>query len=258
MEPRSGAWRPGAIVWRENATTDLARTTAFYSALLGWTHHDSEGGPMGVYRHFMVGETSVAGCYEISPHMQGMPAHWMQYVSVSDVDAATEAAKASGAVIQMGPMDIPDVGRATYIRDPQGASIALFRDAKGDAPQAPPPFPQGVFCWESLVTTDKAGSVAFYTKVVGHTVGDFAGNPTLGTADGPEHAIADLGDAPHGGPSYWMSHVVVDDLAVSQARAVELGATVLMGGLVVPTVGTMSIIQDPVGCVISLYQPTSR
>ena len=37
MEQPSGAWRPGAIVWREAATPDLERTTAFYEALLGWT-----------------------------------------------------------------------------------------------------------------------------------------------------------------------------------------------------------------------------
>ena len=36
MDQRDGTWRRGAIVWREAATTDLERTTAFYAELFGW------------------------------------------------------------------------------------------------------------------------------------------------------------------------------------------------------------------------------
>ena len=54
MDQSTGTWRAGAIVWREAATTDLGRTTVFYSELLGWGHHDSDMGPRGVYRHFEV------------------------------------------------------------------------------------------------------------------------------------------------------------------------------------------------------------
>ncbi len=258
MDQRAGVWRPGAFVWRENATTDLAATTAFYEALLGWTHHDSEGGPMGIYRHFQVGGVDIAGCYELGAHMPGVPAHWIHYLSVEDVDAAAAAAQALGAQVHMGPMDIPRVGRAAYVQDPYGAQVALFRDFKGDAAQRVPPYAQGEICWETLSTTDKAGSVAFYGRVAGHHAVDFGGNVMLASGPRPEDGVADVEDAPPGAPSHWMSHVVVEDLAVAQARAVALGATVLVSGIVVPEVGAMTIIQDPVGCVISLYQPASR
>jgi len=245
-------------VWREAATTDIGRTTAFYSELLGWTHHDSKMGEMGIYRHFQVGGQDVAGCYQIGPQMQGVPAHWMQYISVANVDGAAEAVKANGGTVRMGPLDIPDVGRAAYCADPQGAMFALFRDLKGDAPAGAPPFPVGAFCWETLSTTDKNAAVAFYEKVVGFKVADFQGNTVLGNGDKPEDGVADVEITPPGVPPHWISHVVVKNLAESRDRTVTLGGKVMMAEIVVPTVGTMAIILDPVGAAISLYEPAPR
>src|SRR5678816_505585 len=132
-DQRAGTRRPGAIVWREAGTSDLDRTTRFYEELLGWKHHDSEG-LNGVYRHFQAGDIDVAGAYLFGPQMVGTPPHWLQYVSMEDVDAAAEAIEANGGEVKMGPKDIPNVGRMVVCRDPQGATIALFRDIKGDAP----------------------------------------------------------------------------------------------------------------------------
>jgi predicted enzyme related to lactoylglutathione lyase len=255
MDQRTGTWRPGAVVWREAATTDLAKTTAFYEELLGWTHKDSDMGPMGVYRHFQVKGQEMAGCYQMGEQMKGLPPHWMQYVSVPDVDAAAAKAKANGATLRMGPMDIPNVGRAVYLADPQGANVALFKDAKGDGPAPHPPFPVGAFCWETLNTSDKKGAVAFYTAVVGWKAGDFYGNVVFGTGDGPQDGVADLQDCPPGVPPSWLSHVVIEELGAARDRTTRLGGKVLMPEIVVPTVGRMAIVQDSVGAVISLYEP---
>jgi predicted enzyme related to lactoylglutathione lyase len=258
MDQRSGVWRPGAVVWREAATTDLGRTTAFYSELLGWKHHDSSMGEMGVYRHFEAAGQQVAGCYQLGPQMKGVPAHWLQYISVANVDGAAEAVKANGGKVNMGPMDIPNVGRAVYCADPQGAMFALFRDSKGDGPATVPPYPVGAFCWETLTTTDKDAAVAFYKKVVGFKTTDFYGNTVFGNGDKPENGIADVQAAPPGVPSHWLSHVVIENLAQSRDRTVALGGKVMVPEIVVPTVGKMAIITDPVGAAISLYEPAPR
>jgi predicted enzyme related to lactoylglutathione lyase len=258
MDQATGIWRAGAIVWREAATSDLGRTTVFYSELLGWSHHDSDMGPRGIYRHFEAAGKAVAGCYQLGPDMAGVPPHWLQYISVSDVDAAAKAVTAHGGKVMMGPLDIPDVGRAVYVKDPQGAAVALFHDLKGDGAVTPPPYPQGAFCWETLNTTDKKGALAFYAAVVGHKIGDFFGSATLATGDGPQDAIADVGDAPPGVPAHWLSHVVVKNLAESRARATTLGGTILMAEIVVPHVGKMAIINDPVGATISLFEAEPR
>lgn len=253
MTPNPGSWRPGAIVWRELATTDLERASAFYAALLGWTWHDGEG-PGPVYRHFEVGGVPVAGGHEHVP--PGAPSHWLHYVSVPDVDAATATATAAGATVRMGPLDIPKVGRAAYLSDPQGATVALFRDSNGDAPASTPPYPLGAFCWESLLSTDRAGSVAFYAAVAGLGAADFHGNIVL--ERGPHDGVADVGPAPHGAPSAWVSHVVVGDLDAATARAVELGGEAVTGEIRVPEVGRMTFVRDPTGAVLSLYEPLPR
>ena len=256
-DQRKGVWRPGAVVWRESATTDLAKTTAFYTELLGWGYKDSPMGEMGVYRHWQVNGQDVGGGFQIGPQMKGMPSHWAQYISVENVDGAAEAVKANGGRVNMGPMDIPNVGRAVYCVDPQGANFVLFRDTKGDAPATVPPYPVGAFCWETLSTTDKDAAASFYSKIVGWKVSDFHGNTVFGTGDGPMDGVADVQGAPPGVPPNWMSHVVVKDLAQSRERAKKLGGQVMVPEIVVPTVGKMAIILDSVGAGISLYEPAA-
>lgn len=259
MDERNGTWRPGAIVWREVVSLDLEKTTAFYGALLGWTHHDSPGGK-GVYRHFTANGTSVAGGWQIGSEMQGVASHWAQYISVDDVDRAVARVTELGGRALMGPMDLPKVGRMAVVADPQGATFNLFRDLKGDAPAGDGAMQPGTFCWESLQTTDKRGAVAFYTGVVPQLREmDWMGNLTLARGDDVSDGVADIDEAPPGAPAQWVSHVIVSGaLAASRDKAVELGATVLMPEVVVPQVGKMAIILDPLGATISLFEPEPR
>jgi predicted enzyme related to lactoylglutathione lyase len=105
------------------------------------------------------------------------------------------------------------------------------------------------------MATDKPAAAAFYTEVVGLVAKDFMGMTTLATGDGPMDGVADIGDAPPGGHAAWLSHVVVADLDASRAKAESLGASLLMREVPIPSVGRICVIQDPVGAVISLFEP---
>jgi uncharacterized protein len=245
--------RPGAIVWREHLTADLARSTAFYTELFGWKTKDSDMGPMGTYRLFYAGETQVAGSMQLGADMKGVPTCWVQYISVPDVDAAAAKVTATGGKVMMGPMDIPNIGRFVMITDPQGAAVALYKDAKGDQTPAGPPAP-GTFCWESLNTTDKKAACAFYAGLAPYQIKDFHGNITLAIDETPSGGIGDVSDVPPGVPPHWLSHVVVANLAESRARAVALGGTVMMAEIDIPETGKMGVITDPLGAPLSLFQ----
>jgi predicted enzyme related to lactoylglutathione lyase len=59
-----------------------------------------------------------------------MPPMWSYYVEVSDLDAAVERAKARGARLMNGPMEVPGGARVAQLADPQGAAFALHEAAQ--------------------------------------------------------------------------------------------------------------------------------
>src|SRR4029453_282132 len=63
---------------------------------------------------------------------------------------------------------------------------------------------------------------------------------------------------PPGTPPPWLASVGVDDVTASTARAKQLGATVLQDVMKVGDYGTMSVIKDPTGAVIAMWQPNPR
>jgi uncharacterized protein len=117
--------RPGFFSWNELLTTDVAAATAFYSGLLGWT--TTPFSPE--YTLFNKADQSVAGLMK-APRA-GMPAHWVSYVSVEDVDATAAKATELGGQVVLPPMDVPDVGRIAVLLDPQNAPIGIFKPLAG-------------------------------------------------------------------------------------------------------------------------------
>jgi len=55
-----------------------------------------------------------------------VPAHWMAYIAVDDVDAAAAKLDSLGGTLIHGPQDIPNVGRFCIIQDPTGAAVGLI------------------------------------------------------------------------------------------------------------------------------------
>jgi predicted enzyme related to lactoylglutathione lyase len=123
--------------WHELGTTDPEAALKFYGELCGWENtakHDM-GPNMGFY--YLVGMKGVefAGAFK-SPAERGAPA-WLSYAHVADIDKATNAAKAGGAKISHGPMQVPGGTWITVLTDPQGAQVALHADKRVTAAVAP-------------------------------------------------------------------------------------------------------------------------
>ena len=57
-----------------------------------------------------------------------------------------------------------------------------------------------------------------------------------------------------GTPTQWLPYVVVDNVDTSLARAVELGAKVVLPAIPVPQVGRIAVIIDPQGAAIGLHE----
>ena len=61
-----------------------------------------------------------------------------------------------------------------------------------------------------------------------------------------------------GAPSGWLAYVLVDDVAAATAKAKSLGATVMREVMEVPNAGSFSIITDPTGAMLGLWQPKAK
>ena len=57
-----------------------------------------------------------------------------------------------------------------------------------------------------------------------------------------------------GAPSSWLAYVGVDDVVAATAKAKSLGATIFREVTEIPNVGSFSIILDPTGAMLALYQ----
>lgn len=108
---------PGAPSWSECLTNDVARATAFYTELFGWS---AEVKPMpGLdYTVFNHGGADIAGMMPV-PHTD-IPPHWGTYFTVKDADEAARVAEGLGGQLFVPPMDIPGIGRFCGMISPQG------------------------------------------------------------------------------------------------------------------------------------------
>ena len=124
--------RPGEFAWHELYTTDHEAAFTFYSAIAGWQRLGAfDMGPMGTYLLWGRGGKQLGGMMTIPPGMttpdgRKVPPSWMYYVTTDDLEGALGRAKANGARVVNGPMDVPGGQRIVQLVDPQGAAFALI------------------------------------------------------------------------------------------------------------------------------------
>lgn len=113
----------GSIVWHELKSPALAASADFYGALLGLRGQDLGMGPAGPLWLLQRGSERIASLVQSEA---GHPAYWIPFFAVDNVDAQTARAQELGAQVLVPPIQVPQ-GRASVVRDPQGAVIALFQ-----------------------------------------------------------------------------------------------------------------------------------
>lgn len=105
---------------------DADATRDFYQQVTGW---DAESVGMGGYTDYAmkpVGGDPVAGiCHARGPNV-GLPACWLMYITVADLDASMDRTRALGGQVVYGPRDMGGYGRMCVIRDNAGAAVGLI------------------------------------------------------------------------------------------------------------------------------------
>jgi len=240
----------GKFVWHEHVSTEPAKAQEFFKQLLGWDYEVFKPGEVDYA--MITSDGQMHGGFPQVP--EGTPPHWVGNVQVESVDDTIAKAKSAGGSVIVEPMDIPEVGRYSVLRDPQGAVIVAFQ------PQSEGAMGQGVFVWDELGTNDVAGAERFYGDVFGWTTkdmgADYGGYKIFHRDPDDETGVGGLMANPDSSmPTAWHPYVAVDDVDSTLTKTKELGGSVVLEAMDVPAVGRIAVIQDPTGAVLGVIKP---
>ena len=117
----------GTVHWTELNTHDVDKAIAYYGKVCGWTF-DKMPMDEGDYYIAMKGEQMIAGVFDLAqmPQMKDLPSHWLTYLAVDDVDAATKQTAEMGGTVVREPWDVDGVGRIAIVMDPSGSGLGLM------------------------------------------------------------------------------------------------------------------------------------
>lgn len=117
------------------------------------------------------------------------------------------------------------------------------------------------FVHVELATTDVNKAKSFYQSLFDWKLND------MEMGGGMTYTMVEVGEGTGGGmmaqqrpgaPSAWLPYVNVDNLRAATDKAKALGATVVHDATEVPNAGSFSIIIDPTGAALGLWQPKQR
>jgi len=254
----------GAFCWAELATSDAEAAKKFYTALLGWKHHDDPTPGGGVYTMLRVDGGDVGALFGLTDDMKaaGAPPCWTGYVTVADAAATAAKAKRLGGKVIKDAFDVMDVGCMAVIQDPTGAVFAVWQPKKhhgydyNDSRV-------GTACWHELATKDVERAGKFYAELFPwkRTIMDMGPTPYTVFKIGETQAAGMMemsGESWGDVPPHWMTYFAVADCDASAAKAETLGAKVCVPPTDIPSIGRFSVITDPQGAVFSIIALAPR
>jgi predicted enzyme related to lactoylglutathione lyase len=117
------------------------------------------------------------------------------------------------------------------------------------------------FVHVELATNDIDKAKSFYRSLFDWKLND------MDMGGGMTYTMIDVGEGTGGGmlkhpmgnaPSAWLAYVNVDDITAATAKAKSLGATIFREVTEVANAGSFSIILDPTGAMLGLWQPLKK
>jgi predicted enzyme related to lactoylglutathione lyase len=112
------------------------------------------------------------------------------------------------------------------------------------------------FCHVELNTTDVKKAKDFYAKLFDWKLEDME-------SPGGGYTLIKVGEGTGGGmmknpipgaASFWLAYVLVDDINAATKKAKSLGANVMRDVTEIPDVGSFSVLADPTGAHLALWE----
>ena len=255
--PQITEYAPGSPSWADLLSHNGQAAKDFYTALFGWEYQDHPAGPDMTYTMYTHNGQAACASAEAGPGQENLPAHWSVYVTVDDLEAAVERAKAAGGTVVFDPMDVLDVGRMAIIQDKEGAFLRLWyplKHAGAEVMHEP-----GALTWFELATTDPESAAAFYRQVLGVEI-----NQDENVQEFP-YWLMTIGDQMVGGiiqigedwgpvPPNWGVYFGVNDVDATTAQAKDLGGSAIIEPRDLLDFARFSVLRDAEGAVFTIIR----
>ncbi|MET0324769.1 MAG: VOC family protein [Ilumatobacteraceae bacterium] len=284
MTGRDG-YPAGVPCWVDTEQPDPVAATEFYGSLFGWAFEERT--PPGSDDRYFIATLDGQLVAAVAPARDGgggdRPPVWNTYIWVDDADDSAALVWKEGGTVHLDPVDAGPAGRMAIVSDPTGASFRLWQAGRNRGAQVVNA--DNSWNWSNLDTPDPLTARAFYGAVFGWELdtidlgddeammwrlpgyGDHLADrdPDLrqrqasaGAPAGFADAIGWMNRAADGAPAQWGVTFAVGDTDAIVARAVELGATVVVDPFDAPAV-RVAVLADPQGATFTVnhFDPTT-
>jgi uncharacterized protein len=118
----------GTLVWTDLTVPDAEKIRDFYSAVIGWSHAPVE---MKGYNDYQMNSPGTGDAVAGICHARGtnadLPAQWLLYFRVADIEESVARCVQRGGTLLVSPKGMGTYGRYCVIQDPAGAVAALIQ-----------------------------------------------------------------------------------------------------------------------------------
>jgi predicted enzyme related to lactoylglutathione lyase len=241
------SYEPGMFCWIELATSDAVAAKTFYTSLFGWSAKDMPI-PDGVYTMLQKNGHDLGALYQTKE----IPPNWATYIAVANADESAKKAADLGATIVAPPFDVMDIGRMSFLSDPQGATFAVWQGKKHIG--ATIRDESNTLCWNELMTSDIEAARDFYKGLFGWNLKVSAEYTEVHVGERPAGGMMQMPPDMRGMPASWSPYFAVDDCDAAVAKAKSLGAQVYVSPTEIPTVGRFAVLADPQGAAFDVIK----
>ncbi|HMV99748.1 MAG TPA: VOC family protein [Acidobacteriota bacterium] len=117
----------GKIGWIDLTIEDADGVRDFYKSVVGWETSDISMGDYNDYCMHPPGSAPVAGVCHARGTNVGLPAQWLIYITVADLEQSIARCVELGGAVLVAPKSAGEHGKYCVIRDPAGAVCGLFQ-----------------------------------------------------------------------------------------------------------------------------------
>jgi hypothetical protein len=244
---------PGKFVWADLVTDDVLAAQKFYTALFGWKFYD--------YGGYLIGRNDdrpMCGMFQRPrPADASAKPRWLGFISVANVERATEAVTRAGGRVLAPPRKIPKRGEQAVFADPEGALFGVVKSSAGDPEDflADP----GDWIWVQLLSRDGKKAAGFYRAVGGYEIIENTASNQVSdyvlTSEGYARAtVRTIRTDDQKLRPLWLPFLRVKNVGESVALTKQLGGKVWIEPKPELFDGKVAVIADPTGGAIGIME----